>query len=56
MYLVLFSGFRGTHCPPALPSDALGDNMPDVHDEADFEIPYTQSSVGEIHVEYVHAG
>jgi hypothetical protein len=41
MYLVLFSGFRGTHRPPAQPSDALDDNASDVHDEADFDIPDT---------------
>ena len=44
MYL-LFSGFRGTCRPPALPSDGLEDNVPDVHDhdEADFDIPDTQA-------------
>ena len=35
---ILFSGFRGTYRPPALPSDGLEDNVPDVHDEADFDI------------------
>jgi hypothetical protein len=34
----LFSGFRGTHQPPAPPIHGLEDNMPDVHDEADFDI------------------
>jgi hypothetical protein len=34
------SAFRG---PPAQPSDALEDNVPDVHDEADFDIPNTQA-------------
>jgi hypothetical protein len=43
MYLVLFSGFLGTHCPHALPSDALEDNVPDMHDETKFDIPYTQA-------------
>jgi hypothetical protein len=41
----LFSGFRGTHRPPAPPSDALEDNVPDVHDEADFDIPKTQAEL-----------
>ena len=40
---ILFSGFRGTYRPPALPSDGLEDNVPDVHDEADFDIPDTQA-------------
>ena len=39
----LFSGFRGTLRPPALPIHGLEDNVPDVHDEADFDIPYTQA-------------
>jgi hypothetical protein len=43
MYLVLFSGVCGTHHPPTPPSDALEDNVPDVHDEADFDIPNTQA-------------
>ncbi len=34
-YFVLLSGFRGTHRPPATPSDALEDNALDVHDETD---------------------
>jgi hypothetical protein len=42
MCLVLFSGFRGTHRPPAPPSDTLEDNVPG-HDEADFDIPDTQA-------------
>jgi hypothetical protein len=41
----LFSGFCGTHLPPVLPSDALGDNEPDVCDEADFDIPNTQAEL-----------
>ncbi len=36
MYIVLFSGFRGTHRPPAPPSHGIGDNAPDANDEADF--------------------
>ncbi len=42
MYL-LFSGFRGSYRPPAPPTHGLEDNMPDVHDEADFDIPDTQA-------------
>ncbi len=42
MYL-LFSGFRGTHWPTAQPIHGLEDNVPDVHDEADFDIPDTQA-------------
>jgi hypothetical protein len=42
MYL-LFSGLSGTHQPPAQPTHALEDNVPDVHDEADFDIPDTQA-------------
>ncbi len=30
-------------CPPVQPSDALEDNVPDVHDEADFDVPDTQA-------------
>ncbi len=40
---ILFSGFRGTHWPPAQPIHGLEDNVPDVHDEADFDIPVTQA-------------
>jgi hypothetical protein len=40
---VLFSGFRGTHRPLAPPSQDSADNVPDVHDEADFDIPDTQA-------------
>ncbi len=43
MFIVLFSGFRGTHCPPAPPSHGIEDNTPDANDEADFDIPYTQA-------------
>jgi hypothetical protein len=44
MYL-FFAGFRGSYRPPAPPNhhDGLGDNRPDVHDEADFDIPDTQA-------------
>jgi hypothetical protein len=37
MYL-LFSGFHGTLLPPASPIHGLEDNVPDVHDEAEFDI------------------
>jgi hypothetical protein len=40
---ILFSGFRGTQQPPAPPMHGLEDNLPDVHDEADFDIPDTQA-------------
>jgi hypothetical protein len=43
MYIVLFSGFRGIHRPPALPSHGIEDNAPDANDEADFDIPNTQN-------------
>ncbi len=42
MYL-LFSGVRGTHLPPAPPTYGLEDDVPDVHDEADFDIPDAQA-------------
>jgi hypothetical protein len=45
MYL-LFSGFRGTHRPPAPgapPIHGLVDSVPDVYNEADFDIPDTQA-------------
>ncbi len=42
MYL-FFAGFRGSYRPPAPPNHALEDNRPDVHDEADFNIPNTQA-------------
>jgi hypothetical protein len=42
MYL-LFSGFRGTHRSSVPPIHGLEDNVPDVHDEADFDIPETQA-------------
>ncbi len=40
---LLFSGFCGTHRPNAPPSHGTADNVPDLHDEADFDIPDTQS-------------
>ena len=42
MYL-FFAGFRGSYRPPAPPNHGLEDNRPDVHDEADFDIPDTQA-------------
>ena len=42
---LLFSGFRGTHRPNAQPSHGTADNVPDQHDEADFDIPDTQSGL-----------
>ncbi len=45
MYL-LFSGFCGRvlwYCPNVLPSHGTADNVPDEHDEADFDILDTQS-------------
>ena len=44
MYL-LFSGFCGTLWPPAPPIHGLEDNVPDVHDEGDFDVPYTQAAL-----------
>ncbi len=38
MHLMLFSGFRGTHCPPPLRSHGIEDNTPDANDESDFDI------------------
>jgi hypothetical protein len=43
MYLVLFSGFRGTHRPPVPQFHGIEDNAPDANDEADFDIPNTQA-------------
>ncbi len=40
---LLFSGFCGTHRPNAPPSHGTADNVPDQHNEADFDIPNTQS-------------
>ncbi len=45
LYIPFFSGLRDTHLPPAPPSDALEDNVPDVHDEADFDIPDTKAGL-----------
>ncbi len=42
MYL-LFSGFCDSSRPPAPPTHGLEDNVPDVHDEADFDIPDTKA-------------
>ena len=42
-YTISFSGFRGSHRPNAPPSHGTSDNVPDQHDEADFDIPDTQS-------------
>ena len=42
MYL-FFAGFHGSYRPPAPPNNGLEDNRPDVHDEADFDIPDTQA-------------
>jgi hypothetical protein len=42
MYL-FFAGFRSSYRPPAPPNHGLKDIRPDVHDEADFDIPYTQA-------------
>jgi hypothetical protein len=42
MYL-LFSWFHGSYQPPAQSTNGLEDNVPDVHDEADFHIPDTQA-------------
>jgi hypothetical protein len=41
MYLLLLSGFHGTQSPPVLLSHGIEDKAPDVHDEADFDIPGT---------------
>jgi hypothetical protein len=40
---LFFSGFRGTHHPPAQPFHGIEDNAPDVNDKADFDIPDTQA-------------
>ena len=41
--LQVFSGFCGSSRPPPPPTHGLEDNVPDVNDEADFDIPDTQS-------------
>ncbi len=43
MYLLLFSGIRGTHCPPVQLSHGIEDNTQGAHDDADFDIPDTQA-------------
>ncbi len=45
MYLFLFSGFQGTHRPPAQLSYSIEDNAQEAHDldVADFDIPDTQA-------------
>ena len=40
---LFIAGFRGTYRPTAPPNLGLEDNRPDVHDEADFDIPNTQA-------------
>ncbi len=40
---LFFAGFRGSYRPPAPPNHGLEDNRPDVHDEADCDIPDTQA-------------
>ena len=42
-WTISFSGFRGSHRPNTPPSHGTSDNVPDQHDEADFDIPDTQS-------------
>ncbi len=36
---LLFSGFHGNHHPNTQPSHGTADNVPNQHDEADFDIP-----------------
>ena len=43
MYLLLFSGFHGTHCSPAPQSHGIEDNTQEAHDDADCDIPDTQA-------------
>ena len=43
MYLLLFSGFHGTHRPPVLPSHGIEDNTQEAHDDADCDILDTQA-------------
>jgi len=40
---LFIAGFRGTYRPTAPPNLGLEDKRPDVHDEADFDIPDTQA-------------
>jgi hypothetical protein len=43
MYLLLFSGFHGTHRPPAQLTHGIEDNMQEAHDDADCDIPDKQA-------------
>ncbi len=43
MYLLLFSGFHGTHCSPAPQSHGIEDNTQEAHDDANCNIPDTQA-------------
>jgi hypothetical protein len=43
MYLLLFSGFHGTHHPTAPQSHSIEDNKQEAHDDADCDIPDTQA-------------
>ncbi len=40
---LFIAGFRGTYLHTAPPNLSMEDNRPDVHDEADFDIPNTQA-------------
>ena len=40
---LFIAGFRGTYRHTAPPNLGMEDNRPDVHDEADFDIPDTQA-------------
>jgi hypothetical protein len=42
---LFIAGFRGTYWPTAPPNLGLEDNRPDVHDEAEFDIPNTQAAL-----------
>jgi hypothetical protein len=39
----IYHNKKRSYRPPALPTHGLEDNVPDVHDEADFDISYTQA-------------
>ncbi len=39
----MFSGYHGTHHPPALLFHCIEDNAQEAQDEAEFGLPYTQS-------------
>ncbi len=43
MYLLLFSGFHGTHRSPAPPSHGIEDNTQEAHDDDNCNIPDTQA-------------